>query len=91
MLSALRKLFGSNEKSKDVARKRLNLVIVHDRASVSPEIMKQLRDDIIQVISKYMVINKQDMEIELENDENSVALVANIPVHKMKHAGVKYN
>ena len=47
--------------------------------------MEHLREDIIQVISKYMIIDKNDMQVALENDENSVALVANIPVRKMKH------
>ena len=73
------------EKSGKVAKKRLQMVLIQDRASVSPEVMEKLRDDIIQVISKYMVINKSDMEISLENVEDSVALVANIPVQNMRH------
>lgn len=73
------------EKSGKVAKRRLQMVLIQDRASVSPEVMEKLRDDIIQVISKYMVINKSDMEISLENVEDSVALVANIPVQNMRH------
>ena len=49
--------------------------------------MDKLRDDIIRVISNYMEIDKKDMEINLANDDDSVALVANIPVSKMKPAG----
>ena len=85
------KIFGKNEKSsKEIARDRLKVVLIHDRATVSPEIMDQLRDDIIRVISNYMEINKQDMEISLANDDDSVALVANIPVSKMKHDRGRY-
>ena len=72
-------------KSGKVAKKRLQMVLIQDRASVSPEVMEKLRDDIIKVISKYMVINQSDMEISLENVEDSVALVANIPVQNMRH------
>ncbi|MBE6100066.1 MAG: cell division topological specificity factor MinE [Anaerovibrio sp.] len=84
MLDSLMHMFRS-EKSGKVAKKRLQMVLIQDRANVSPEVMAQLRDDIIQVISKYMVIDKTDMEISLENVDDSVALVANIPVQNMKH------
>lgn len=84
MLDSLLSMF-RKEKSGKVAKKRLQMVLIQDRASVSPEVMEKLRDDIIQVISKYMVINKSDMEISLENVEDSVALVANIPVQNMRH------
>ena len=84
MLSSLLSIF-KKEKSGKVAKKRLPMVLIQDRASVSPEVMEKLRDDIIKVISKYMVINQSDMEISLENVEDSVALVANIPVQNMRH------
>ncbi len=84
MLDSLLSIF-RKEKSGKVAKKRLQMVLIQDRASVSPEVMEKLRDDIIQVISKYMVINQSDMEISLENVEDSVALVANIPVQNMRH------
>lgn len=84
MLDSLLSLF-KKEKSGKVAKRRLQMVLIQDRASVSPEIMEKLRDDIIKVISKYMVINQSDMEISLENVEDSVALVANIPVQNMRH------
>lgn len=84
MLESLLSMF-KKEKSGKVAKKRLQVVLIQDRASVSPEVMEKLRDEIIQVISKYMVINQSDMEISLENVEDSVALVANIPVQNMRH------
>ena len=84
MLNSLLSIF-KKEKSGKVAKKRLQMVLIQDRASLSPEVMEKLRDDIIKVISKYMVINQSDMEISLENVEDSVALVANIPVQNMRH------
>ena len=88
MLEALMKIFGKQEKSsQQIAHDRLKVVLIHDRASISPEVMDKLRDDIIRVISNYMEIDKKDMEINLANDDDSVALVANIPVSKMKTAG----
>ena len=85
MLEALMKIFGKKEQSGKIAHDRLKVVLIHDRASISPDVMDHLKTDIIRVISNYMEINKQDMEISLANDEDSVALVANIPVNRMKH------
>ena len=85
MFDSIMKIFGKKEKSGKIAGDRLRL-LVHDRANMSPEIMEKLRDDIIQVISKYMDINKKDMELSFENEDNAVALVANIPVRRMRHS-----
>ncbi len=86
MLDALMKIFGKNEKSsRQIAKDRLQVVLVHDRASVSPKVMEQMQNEIIRVVSKYMEIDTKSVEISLADDSNSVALVANIPVNKMKH------
>ncbi len=86
MIEALMKIFGKEKKtSREIARDRLKVVLIHDRASMSPEIIDKLKDEIIRVVSKYVEINKGDMEISLANDDDSVALVANIPVSRMKH------
>ena len=70
--------------SKDIGKSRLQLILVHDRTGVSPEILDSLREDMFQVISKYFVIRESDVEMSLEREEGSVALVANIPVLSMK-------
>ncbi|BAL84106.1 putative cell division topological specificity factor [Selenomonas ruminantium subsp. lactilytica TAM6421] len=85
MLDALMKIFGKKEQSGKIAHDRLKVVLIHDRANISPEVMDNLKNDIIKVISNYMEINQHDMEISLANDDDSVALVANIPVSSMKH------
>jgi len=81
----IQRLFGKDSTgSKDIAKERLRLVLVHDRANVSPQFMEILKDDMIRVISNYMEINERDMEVNLTNTNSSVALVANIPVNRMK-------
>ena len=74
--------------SKDIAKERLRLVLVHDRVNVSPQFMEILKDDLIKVISKYMEINERDMEINLTRTKSSVALVANIPINRMKRSAM---
>jgi len=70
--------------SKTVAKERLRLVLVHDRASISPAMLNKLKEDLIKVISNYMEIDESALEVNLCQDEREVALVANIPVMKMK-------
>lgn len=63
------------------AKNRLRLVLMHDRTQLSPVLLAQMRDDMVEVISKYVEIDKQALEVNLESDEsNTIALVANIPV-----------
>lgn len=78
--------FFSREASKNIAKERLRLVLVHDRANVSPQIMESIRGEIINVISRYMEIDESHMEVDLTNEDNMVALTANIPVRKVKRA-----
>jgi len=66
------------------AKERLRLVLVHDRANISPYLMNRLKEDLIQVISNYMVIDEEGMEVQLDQDEQEVALIASIPVKKIR-------
>ena len=65
-------------------KNRLQLILIQDRTGVSPEILDALRDDMFNVISKYFIVQEDDVEMSLETDDDSVALVANIPVLRIK-------
>lgn len=85
----LKKIFGSNkETSGKVAKDRLRVVLIHDRTDISPELLNNLRDEIVKVLTKYMDINTEKIEIDLDRDEKTVALVANIPVVRIKRGVV---
>ena len=85
MLDILQRMFGKEQNgSKDIAKERLRFVLVHDRVNTSPQFMEVLKDDMIKVISNYMEINEKEMEVSLSTTKSSVALVANIPINKMK-------
>lgn len=76
--------FFKKENSRKSARERLQLVLIHDRTDISPGTLERLRKDLIHVISDYMVISEDGIEIDLETEGNSVALVASIPVLEVK-------
>lgn len=85
VLDFLQRILGrENAPSKTVAKERLRLVLVHDRADVSPRVFEDLKNDLIKVISKYMEIDSRSLEMELHNSSDAVALVANIPIKRLK-------
>lgn len=87
MLELLARLFGKEStSSKDIARERLRLVLVHDRTAVSPEFINALKEDLIKVIQKYMDIDLESLLVNIEGEDNSVALIANIPIKGLKRA-----
>ncbi len=84
----LRKFFSKKENSKDVARDRLKLVLVHDRANCSPEFLEMIRGEILQVLAKYVNFDDSLLDIRISNQEKDFegkpALIANIPITSMK-------
>jgi cell division topological specificity factor len=85
MLELFYKLLGREAvNSKDVASERLRLVLVHDRAAISPDIIELIKEDIVHVIEKYMNIDTEALLMHIENVDHSVALVANIPILSMR-------
>jgi len=85
LLEFISRILGrESDSSKTVAKERLRLVLVHDRASISPAMLNKLKEELIKVISNYMEIDETALEVSLCQDERDVALVANIPVMKMK-------
>jgi cell division topological specificity factor len=82
--------FFKKKTSSNVAKDRLKLVLVSDRAGCSPEIMEQMKNDIIMVISRYIEIDMDGLDIKITQTEsegnNGVvpALFANIPIKDLK-------
>lgn len=82
--------FFKRKSSGTVAKDRLKLVLVSDRANCSPDIMEQIKNDIINVISKYVEIDVEGLDIKItqtesENNNGTVpALYANIPIRDMR-------
>lgn len=87
----LYKVFGRNKtKSKNVAKERLKLVLVHDRSDLSPKFLEMIKGDIIRVVKEYAEIDQDALDIKFtrmkrDYDNTPVsALVANIPIIKVK-------
>ncbi|MEG1602484.1 MAG: cell division topological specificity factor MinE [Cloacibacillus sp.] len=76
-------LFGKN-KSSSVAKERLQLVLIHDRNDISPEVLNALRGEMIKVIKKYLDIDETGIELDLNREDHSVALLASIPLKNLQ-------
>ncbi|MGE5396741.1 MAG: cell division topological specificity factor MinE [Chitinophagales bacterium] len=72
--------------SKDLAKERLRLVLVHDRVSAAPQLLEALKEDLIRVIREYIEIDEEGLDVSFSSMDNTVALVANIPVLRMRRA-----
>ncbi len=79
----MKSLFNGDDNSKDLAKERLRLILVHDRIGVSQEIICEMKEEIMEVISKHLEIEERDLDMELSRDDNSMALVANIPIKRL--------
>ena len=89
MFEFLQRFFGfgkEEEASSKKAKERLKLVLVHDRASLSPEVLDNLKEDLIKVISTYLDIDDGAVEVNLNREDETIALVASIPVLKVKRS-----
>lgn len=93
IMKFLRKMTKKEEqtlKSKDAAKERLHLVLMQDRANVSADFLDLMKQEIIEVIKKYIDIDESSMDVRLTNKENNdgtngaPALYANIPIVNIK-------
>ncbi len=80
---------GTREDTRSAARDRLRLVLVSDRATVAPHLMESLRNELIEVISRYMEIDTRSMQMGLERHEGAMALAANIPVRSVHRSSAE--
>lgn len=80
------------EPSKNIAKDRLKLVLVHDRVNCSSQVLEMLKNDILKVITNYMEIDEEELDIQITqtptdtNGEAMPTLYANIPIKSMKKA-----
>ena len=66
------------------ATNRLKVILMPDRTKLDPLIMSKMREELIEVFSKYVVINKEELEIDLGNNGDAAALMLNIPIIRAK-------
>jgi cell division topological specificity factor len=66
--------------SREIAKERLQLVLVHDRIKISPALLDKMKDELITVISRYVEIEADGVEVTFTQSRRESRLVADIPV-----------
>ena len=80
-MSWLNSLLGRKKQtSRDIAKDRLQLVLIQDRVNLSPQLLQTLKDELIAVISKYVEIDEQNMEVNFTRSNRQSRLTADIPL-----------
>ncbi len=70
-------------RTKDTAHNRLRLVLIQDRLDLSPELMADMKQEIWQVVSRYMVVDDDFIEFEIRRLDELMVLVSNIQVKEL--------
>ncbi len=70
--------------SKSVAQNRLKLVLMQDRTNLTPKVLEQMRGEMIDLLSKYLEMDKDLLELNFEQEGDQVALMLSIPVIRAK-------
>ena len=79
-MGLLSRFFGSREASGSVAKSRLQMVLTHDRSDISPGLIAEIKDDIIEVIAKRLEIDRENVVVNLTTTQRESRLVAEIPI-----------
>ena len=84
LLDFLDRLLGKDKPSASVARERLQLVLAHDRSDLNPELLEQMRREILEVVQRYVEIDIEACDVSLETEDRVTALLANLPIRRAR-------
>ena len=80
VLGFFRQTEKTEESAKEVACNRLKFVLMQDRTNLTPELMDRMRKELIELLSRYVEMDKEALELGFEQEGNQMALMLSIPV-----------
>jgi cell division topological specificity factor len=88
MSSFLERLFKREPNSASQAKERLKLVLIHDRVDITPAALAALKDELIEVISRYIEIDPDAVRIDIDHEGREQRLIADIPLRQVRRRKV---
>lgn len=85
-MSLIARLFGSKQETASVAKERLKIILAHERSALDtskPDFLNDLQKDLVEVISKYIKINTDDIKVNLERQDNLEVLEVKIEMPEL--------
>ncbi len=79
MIEWLKKMLGT-QNSSSTAKERLRLVLMTDHLALAPEIIENMKRDLVDVISRYVEVDREKVEIDFEREDRALAMMASIPI-----------
>jgi cell division topological specificity factor len=80
MDNLINKIFSKEPSSADKAKDRLRLVLINDRTDLSAAALEDLKDDLLEVLSRYIQIDPESMRIDITQEGRQQRLIADIPI-----------
>jgi cell division topological specificity factor len=84
LIDFLNRLLRREKPSGSMARERLQLVLAHDRSDLNPELLEQMRREILEVVQRYVEIDIDSCDVSLETEDRVTALLANLPIRRAR-------
>jgi len=84
----LDRLLGRDPSSAHQAKERMKLVLIHDRTDLTPSALDQLKDELIEVISRYIEIDPAAVDIQVSQEGREQRLIADIPLRSVRRKKV---
>ena len=86
-MSLINLLFGKRQRSADIARERLQIILAHERngAASTPDYLPALQRELMEVISKYVAVSQDDIKVQVESQDNMDVLAVNIVLPDNQH------
>lgn len=79
-MSWIDRVLGRQEASGTVAKRRLQMVLIHDRTDLPAGLLEQIKDEIIEVIARHTAVDTDKVLVHLEHDTQENRLVAEVPL-----------
>ncbi len=79
MIEFLKRLFGQTGSSA-TAKERLRLVLMTDHLELAPEMIEKMKRDLVDVISRFVEVDRERIEVTFERQDRTLAMLANIPI-----------